>query len=226
MNAAIHIEQLTIAYQQRAGTTKTITRRLDTIVEGATLTALMGRNGTGKSTLIRVIAGLQEPQEGRVRIAGEDVAGMSPQRRARHISIVLPHRPEATYLTVRELVEMGRHPYTGYFGTLTDDDRLIVDEAISRMHLEALASTPVDTLSDGEAQKAAIAKALAQQTPVILLDEPTAFLDYESRQELMELLRMLAHDEGRTILLSTHDVELAHRYADRCLRMEELCPPN
>lgn len=226
MNAAIHIEQLTIAYQQRAGTTKTITRRLDTIVEGATLTALMGRNGTGKSTLIRVIAGLQEPQEGRVRIDGEDVAGMSPQRRARHISIVLPHRPEATYLTVRELVEMGRHPYTGYFGTLTDDDRLIVDEAISRMHLEALASTPVDTLSDGEAQKAAIAKALAQQTPVILLDEPTAFLDYESRQELMELLRLLAHDEGRTILLSTHDVELAHRYADRCLRMEELSASN
>ena len=115
---------------------------------------------------------------------------------------------------------MGRSPYTGFWGTLTDEDRQKVDEAIGLVHIEPLAHRLIHTLSDGERQKVMIAKALAQQTPVIYLDEPTAFLDYPSKVEMMQLLRRLAIDEQKTIFLSTHDVELSLQVADRLWLME------
>ena len=139
---------------------------------------------------------------------------------SRTIGIVLTEKPDVRNMTTEELVGMGRSPYTGFWGGLTADDRRIVAEAIGLVGIEGLQGRMVHTLSDGERQKVMIAKALAQQTPVIYLDEPTAFLDYPSKVEMMQLLRRLAHQEQKTIFLSTHDVELALQLADRLWLME------
>ena len=144
----------------------------------------------------------------------------TPNTLSRLIGVVLTEKPDVRNMTVLELVGMGRSPYTGFWGTLTDVDRQKVDEAISLVHIEALATRLIHTLSDGERQKVMIAKALAQQTPVIYLDEPTAFLDFPSKVEMMQLLRRLAIDEHKTIFLSTHDVELSLQMADRLWLME------
>ena len=123
-------------------------------------------------------------------------------------------------MSVRDLVAMGRMPYTGFWGGMNDDDRKIVCEAMDKVGITALADRMVDTLSDGERQKVMIAKALAQQTPVIYLDEPTAFLDFPSKVETMQLLLSLCHDMQKTVFLSTHDVEIAIQMADSCWVME------
>ena len=136
------------------------------------------------------------------------------------IGIVLTEKPDVRNMTVEELVGMGRSPYTGFWGVLTAEDHRIVAEAVGMVGIEPLQGRMIHTLSDGERQKVMIAKALAQQTPVIYLDEPTAFLDYPSKVEMMQLLRRLAHDQQKTIFLSTHDVELALQLADRLWLME------
>ena len=139
------------------------------------------------------------------------------------IGIVLTEKPDVRNMTIEDLVGMGRSPYTGFWGTLTANDKQIVADAIRMVGIEPLRGRMIHTLSDGERQKAMIAKALAQQTPIIYLDEPTAFLDYPSKVEMMQLLRRLAHEEQKTIFLSTHDVELALQLAD-CLWLMECVP--
>lgn len=161
----------------------------------------MGRNGTGKSTLLRTVAGLQ-PQ-----LAGEVV-------RPDSVGIVLTQVPELQNTTVREMVAYGRLAHTGFFGRLRDEDYTLADQAIREVGIEALTSRLLTTLSDGEKQKTMIARAIAQQSPLLLLDEPAAFLDYPSRRELMRLLTTLTRHHRKTVLLSTHDVELATQYAD------------
>ena len=188
-------------------------------IEAGRLTCLVGRNGVGKSTLLRTIAGLQPPLSGTVSIGGEDISRLSPSRRAKKVSIVLTRQPESGSLTVAEAVALGRMPYTNFWGTLTAEDRRIVEEAMRLTDITSLAHKRLARLSDGERQKAMIARAIAQQTPVILLDEPTAFLDHPSKESLFELLTRLAHEHGKTILLSTHDLELANRFADRMLTL-------
>lgn len=148
---------------------------------------------------------------------GRNLAQMSARQRARTIGVVLTDRPDIRNITVRELVAMGRQPYTNFLGIMTETDCQAVEEAISMTGIGALASRDMHTLSDGERQKAMIAKALAQQTPVILLDEPTAFLDFQSKVETMRLLQRLAHDMGKAILVSTHDLDIALNTADRLL---------
>jgi iron complex transport system ATP-binding protein len=128
--------------------------------------------------------------------------------------VVLTEKPDVRNMTVRELVSLGRSPYTGFWGTYSKDDLQIVDEAIEMVGIEALSKRMVHTLSDGERQKVMIAKALAQQTPVIYLDEPTAFLDYPSKVEVLQLLSRISREAGKVIFLSTHDVELALQMAD------------
>ena len=139
---------------------------------------------------------------------------------SRLIGIVLTEKPDVRNMTTEDLVGMGRSPYTGFWGTLTADDRQIAAEAIGMVGIESLRGRMIHTLSDGERQKVMIAKTLAQQTPIIYLDEPTAFLDYPSKVEMMQLLRRLAHEQQKTIFLSTHDVELALQLADRLWLME------
>lgn len=185
------------------------------------LTCLIGANGAGKSTLLRTIAGFQLPLEGTVLLGGDDVRALSPRQRAERMAVVLTDRPDVMCTTVWEMVATGRAPFTGFWGRLSGKDRGIVTRSLRLVGIEWMADRTVASLSDGERQKVMIAKALAQQTPVILLDEPTAFLDYPSRVEVMQLLLNIAHEEHKTVLLSTHDLDLALQTADRIWLFEK-----
>lgn len=184
------------------------------------LVCLLGPNGAGKSTLLRTLCGFQPPIEGTVTISGSDITTMSAAEVARLVSVVLTDRPLTPSLTAAEMVSMGRAPYTGFWGRLSDDDRRLVSEAMQTVGIDSLATRRMGRLSDGERQKVMIAKALAQHTPVIVLDEPTAFLDYPSKVAVMKTLARLAHDEGKTILMSTHDLELAAQLGDELMEIE------
>lgn len=184
------------------------------------LVCLLGPNGAGKSTLLRTLCGFQPPIEGTVTISGSDITAMSAAEVARLVSVVLTDRPLTSSLTAAEMVGMGRAPYTGFWGRLSDDDRRLVSEAMQTVGIAPLATRRMGQLSDGELQKVMIAKALAQHTPVIVLDEPTAFLDYPSKVAVMKTLARLAHDEGKTILMSTHDLELAAQLGDELIEIE------
>ena len=185
------------------------------------LTCLIGANGAGKSTLLRTIAGFQLPLEGTVVLGGDDVRALSPRQRAERMAVVLTDRPDVMCTTVWEMVATGRAPFTGFWGRLSGKDRGIVTRSLRLVGIERMADRTVASLSDGERQKVMIAKALAQQTPVVLLDEPTAFLDYPSRVEVMQLLLNIAHEEHKTVLLSTHDLDLALQTADRLWLFEK-----
>lgn len=184
------------------------------------LVCLLGPNGAGKSTLLRTLCGFQPPIAGTVTISGSDITTMSAAEVARLVSVVLTDSPLTPSLTAAEMVGMGRAPYTGFWGRLSDDDRRLVSEAMQTVGIAPLATRRMGQLSDGELQKVMIAKALAQHTPVIVLDEPTAFLDYPSKVAVMKTLARLAHDEGKTILMSTHDLELAAQLGDELIEIE------
>jgi len=217
----ITIDRLAIGYRAGRRHSVVVAKELSGCVEEGQLTCLIGRNGSGKSTLLRTIAGFQPPISGRITIGGEDTKSMGRMRMARKVGVVLTSKPDIRNMTVAETVAMGRTPYTNFWGNMTAKDRQAVAEAISMAGIESLSAKPMGQLSDGERQKVMVAKALAQQTPALLLDEPTAFLDYPSKLSLMKLLLSLAHDTAKTILLSTHDVEMALHHADRLWLMDE-----
>ncbi|TVT43333.1 ABC transporter ATP-binding protein [Hymenobacter setariae] len=179
------------------------------------LVCLLGPNGAGKSTLLRTLAGLQPALGGQLAVGGQSLADLRAPERARQLSIVLTDRIDAGNLTVRELVRLGRHPHTGWLGGLSAHDEAQVQAALEATGTEAFAPRPVGELSDGERQKVLLARALAQDTPVVLLDEPTAHLDLPNRVALMRLLHRLARQTGKAILLSTHELDLALQAADR-----------
>ncbi len=193
-------------------------------------TVLLGPNGAGKSTLLRTVCGLQEPLEGRVLLGGRDLAAISARERARSLGVVLTERVDTWGLTVWDLVALGRAPHTRWSGRLTEDDRVAVARAMLETNTDEFAGRKVSELSDGEKQRVLVARALAQEPAVLVLDEVTAFLDLARRVEIMQLLRRLAHTSGRTLLLSTHDLDLALRTADRLWmidrqgQMHEGCP--
>jgi len=179
------------------------------------MVCLIGPNGAGKSTLLRTLAGMQPPLAGEVLLDGENVHRLPPLDLAKRLAIVLTARVEAGNLSVWTLVSLGRHPYTDWLGRLTRHDEAIIRRAMEMTGCLPLAARPVHELSDGERQKVMIARALAQEPRVLLLDEPTAFLDLPRRVEMFQLLRRLARQAGHAILLSTHDLDLALRLADR-----------
>lgn len=188
----------------------TVAEGISTELHSGELTCLIGPNGVGKSTLLKTLAGFLPP------LTAPDTLWISGEGElSRRISVVLTHHVEVDNMSVRQLVAMGRSPYTGFWGSLSDSDNAIIDKAMADVGVQDFARRYVNTLSDGERQKVMIAKALAQQTPVIFLDEPTAFLDYPSKVEVMQLLLRLCHTQRKTILLSTHDVEIALQLADR-----------
>lgn len=190
-----------------------VARELTATLPAGSFTAIIGTNGAGKSTLLRTLAGLQPALAGEVLWLGKSLTDYSRRELSRTLAVVLTERTLGEGLTAREVVEMGRMPYTGFDGRLSEDDRKKVDEAMELTGVAALAGRGMNSLSDGERQRVMIAKALAQQTPVILLDEPTAFLDFPSKVSLLRLLANLAHEHGKTILLSTHDLELTFQIA-------------
>lgn len=188
-------------------------------LQSGKLASLIGANGVGKSTLLKTLTGFLPKLEGSLLLDGKDICEFSQRALARQISIVLTQKPEVQNLTVEEIVGLGRSPYTGFFGKLHANDQQIVDESITAVGIEKLKNRMIQTLSDGERQKVMIAKALAQQTPVIFLDEPTAFLDFSSKVETFQLLQRMAHEMGKLVLLSTHDLELAVRFSDTLLQV-------
>ncbi len=205
----LNLQNLSIGYSGTA-----IAPPINATMGGGTLCCLLGSNGAGKSTLLRTIGCFQPALGGSILINDADVSTLTARQLSRQIGVVLTERIDMQGLRVEEVVEMGRSPYTNFFGHLTQDDKRIVDEAILAVGINALRQRRMSTLSDGERQKVMITKALAQQTPVILMDEPTAFLDFPSKVGTMLLLRRLCHELGKTILLSTHDLDMALQTAD------------
>ena len=178
------------------------------------MTALLGRNGTGKSTLLRAIASLGEVQGGAIEIGGRDLSELSNADLARMVAFVNTERVSVEAMTAYDLVAVGRSPYTDWSGRLRSSDHEAIERSIRIAGVEHLADRYVDTLSDGECQRVMIAKALAQDTPAILLDEPTSYLDMPNRYELCTLLGRLAHDEGKCVLFSTHELDIALTLSD------------
>jgi iron complex transport system ATP-binding protein len=179
------------------------------------LVCLIGPNGAGKSTLIRTMAGMQKPLSGHVMLMDAEVQKMDSRSLAQKLSLVLTERAEVGLLTGYALVSLGRHPYTDWAGNLSQSDEKVIRWAVEAVGAQEIAPRYVGELSDGERQKLMIARALAQEPALMILDEPTAFLDLPRRVEMMQLLRRLAHETGRAILLSTHDLDLALRNADK-----------
>lgn len=184
------------------------------------LTALIGRNGTGKSTLLRTIAALARPQSGVITIQGDNVAELSMREVASRISFVSTDDVRVQNLHVWDVVALGRAPYTNWVGRLREEDRAKVQEALALVGMSAFAEASMESLSDGERQRVMIARALAQDTPIILLDEPTAFLDLPNKYEVCLLLRRLAHEQGKCILFSTHDLSIALELCDTIAMIE------
>ena len=205
----IELQHLMVGYGDRA-----VLSDINQSLTPGQMVCLLGSNGVGKSTLLRTLAGFIPPLSGRVLLQGRDLLSFSLSERSRAVSVVLTERVGVQYMKVADLVGMGRSPYTGFFGTLSKEDRTIVNEAIEMVGITDLAERTIDTLSDGERQKVMLAKALAQQTPIILLDEPTAFLDFHAKACTLRLMQRLAHETDKTIFLSTHDVEMALRLSD------------
>lgn len=207
MSIALH--NLTLAYGARV-----LLEQVSAEFLPGTLTALIGRNGSGKSTLLRALAGLSEPTAGSIRLCGKALPELTPQQRATTVSFVTTDKIRIANLACEDVVSLGRAPYTNWIGRMQEADRAVVARSLELVGMSAFARKTMDAMSDGECQRILIARALAQDTPVILLDEPTAFLDLPNRYSLASLLRRLAHDEGKCILFSTHDLDIALSLCD------------
>lgn len=205
----ITLQQLTLGFNSR-----TLLNNCNATFEQGSLTALVGRNGAGKSTLLRILAALDTPQAGNVIINNTPISSLNAEQRARLISFVSTQRVRVSNLKCKDVVAIGRTPYTNWMGSLQEQDKQCVAHALEAVGMTAFADRPIDTLSDGECQRIMIARALAQQTPIILLDEPTAFLDIPNRFEICRLLATLAHTENKTIIFSTHDIDAAMPVCD------------
>lgn len=210
---ALTISKASIGYRHGRNAVPVV-ENVDAALYGGELVALVGRNGEGKSTLLRTLSAFQPPLSGVVECSGKNITELSVADVAKEIAMVFS-TAEPAPLAVREIVTLGRTPYTNFIGRMTAKDHAVVDRAMEMMGVTHLAGRALGTLSDGERQKCMIAKALAQETPLILLDEPTAFLDFGSKVALFRMLAGLAKDAGKAVLVSTHDVELALRFADR-----------
>lgn len=205
----IRLENITVGYGNRI------------LLEGVTahfmagdIIALVGRNGTGKSTLMRAITGLGEYMEGDIILNGEPLSEITPLKLAETIAFVNTERIRVSNLSCKDVVSLGRAPYTNWIGKMQPEDEEIVMRSLSLVGMEGYALRTMDKMSDGECQRVMIARALAQATPIILLDEPTSFLDMPNRYELCSLLADLAHKEGKCILFSTHELDIAISLCD------------
>ena len=210
----ISAQDLSIGY--RTGKKeKRVHEHLSFELHAGELTCLLGANGAGKSTLLRTLSASQPTLGGELKMMGKPLSQYTEKERSRSIGMVLTDKTFAGGLSVYELVALGRQPHTGFFGRLHKEDRLIIEEALENVGIAHKAQNYTAELSDGERQKVMIAKALVQECPLILLDEPTAFLDVVSRIEIMHLLHRLAIEQHKAILLSTHDIAQALVLGDK-----------
>lgn len=223
----IELRDFSIGYEGN-----TLIDGVNATIGDARLTALIGRNGSGKSTLLRAIAGLNPNYRGTISVDGHALRSMRPQDLAKTIAFVNTERTRIANLRCQDVVATGRAPYTNWIGHLQEIDKEIVFRALASVGMSDYAQRTMDTMSDGECQRVMIARALAQDTPTILLDEPTSFLDMPNRYELVALLRHLAHDEGKCVLFSTHELDIAMLLCDsialldkpalRCMPTEDM----
>ncbi len=200
----IRLEHLTIGYGSRR-----LVEDAELSLKAGELVALIGRNGTGKSTLLRTLCGLERPIAGSVYLNGHDISSLSPEQLSRTVAFVTTERVRIANMRCEDVVALGRAPYTDWIGRIQEEDRRIVREALESVGMSDFATRTMDRMSDGECQRIMIARALAQQTPIILLDEPTSFLDLPNRYELVTILSKLAQEAGRCILFSTHELDIA-----------------
>ena len=216
----VEIRNLSIGYKT-GNSFKPVFENLYADISGGKLTCLLGANGVGKSTLLRTLCGFLPKLAGEIHLLGKTIDAYSGKELAQIIGVVLTEHPNVGDLSVTELIGLGRSPYTGFWGRLNSIDETVVENVIKQIKIEELVNRQVLTLSDGEWQKIMIAKTLAQETPLICLDEPTAFLDFPSKVEIMRLLLNLTRQAGKTVFLTTHDVELALQIADTIWLMDK-----
>lgn len=209
MKEILKTKSLSIGYEG-----KTVVSDIDVTLNEGDIIALVGPNGAGKSTLFKTFSTHIKPVGGTIELFGKDLMTISPKERAKLLGIVLTERPDDMFMKVYDVVAAGRYPYTGMFGKLSENDEKEIKVSLELVGVNHLINRVFNTLSDGEKQKVMIAKAIAQNTPIIMLDEPTAFLDYPSKIELFSLLKKLAKEQHKAILFSSHDLELLLRYTD------------
>ncbi len=215
MSERLNTKELSIGYAET-----TIVNGLNLSIPTGKITALVGANGSGKSTILKTMARIMKPKSGTVMLDGKSIHQFSTKEVARQLAI-LPQNPTAPDgLTVSELVSYGRYPHQKGFGTMTDEDRRIIASAISVTGMEPFHDRPIDRLSGGQRQRAWIAMALAQQTEILFLDEPTTFLDMAHQLEVLQLLQKLNEEEGRTIIMVVHDLNHASRYAQHMVAIK------
>ncbi len=213
MNKILNITNLSTGYLS-AKSRKVISKKLNLSIQSGSFIALLGPNGCGKSTLLRTIAGLQPALEGDITIDKIHIQKLKSKEKARLLSLVLTDRVTSAYLIVEDIVGMGRYPHTGSMGVLSSQDKEMVQKALQQCDLEDFVQRAYSELSDGEKQRVMLARALAQDTPLMMLDEPTAHLDLPNRVNLMRMLRDLAKQTNKAILLSTHELDLALQWCD------------
>lgn len=209
MREILKTKSLSIGYEG-----KTVVSDINVTLNEGDIIALVGPNGAGKSTLFKTFSTHIKPVGGTIELFGKDLLSISPKERAKLLGIVLTERPDDMFMKVYDVVAAGRYPYTGMFGKLSENDEKEIKVSLELVGVNHLIDRVFNTLSDGEKQKVMIAKAIAQNTPIIMLDEPTAFLDYPSKIELFSLLKKLAKEQHKAILFSSHDLELLLRYTD------------
>ncbi|MBQ2133012.1 MAG: ABC transporter ATP-binding protein [Bacteroidales bacterium] len=216
IKSTVVIKDISIGYVK-----KVVADNINASIKQGELTCLLGANGVGKSTLLKTLSGFLDKIGGEIMIMGKELGAYTPKELSTTMGVVLTDKCDVRNMSARDIIGMGRSPYTSFWGTLSREDYRIVDESIAMIGIEHLSGRMVHTLSDGERQKVMIAKALAQESPIIILDEPTAFLDFPSKVEIMQLLHKLTREAGKTIFLSTHDMELALQIADKVWIMEK-----
>lgn len=212
-DTVLSTRQLTIGYKER-NSRKVISSDINLTLERGKLVCLVGPNGAGKSTLLRTLTSLQPPLHGEILLHGRPLHKYNQKELSRFLSIVLTDRVDVSRMTVYSIVSLGRHPFTNWIGTLSKDDHQIIQHALELTNASKLQHRNIQTLSDGERQKVMIARALAQKPDLMILDEPTAFLDFPHRVEIMHMLKQLVIHENCAVLLSTHDLNLAISSAD------------
>lgn len=214
----LHTDNLSIGYSSKAGKT-VIAENLNLKLSEGKLIALIGANGIGKSTLLRTITGIQKPLSGNVFLNQRKVTDYEPLELAQNLSIVLTEKLPPSNLTVFELVALGRQPYTNWIGTLSEEDIRKVHEAMALTQITPFSKKKHYEISDGQLQNVLVARALAQDTNLIILDEPTTHLDLVHKVALFKLLKKLTHETGKCILFSTHDIDLAIQLSDDMIVM-------
>lgn len=215
-NFTLKADNLSIGYLYKGGELP-VAKNIGFELQSSAFVCLVGPNGAGKSTLLRTLAGFQHALAGDLLLGRRKLSSIKPRELAQLLSIVLTERPLLYRMTVFEVAAMGCQPYTGFFGRLDSQHKKIVNLALEQTGIPHLRNRLFDELSDGERQKCMIAKSLAQQTPIILLDEPSAFLDYPAKTDLMALLKQLSTEKGKLIIMSTHDINLALNWADELM---------